>query len=121
MSRYDTEEARAKHREEQRLYRFRHPEQEAMACNRWRKKNHERHRAILRLGLRKWKAANREKCLAHMAVHRALDRGILIRPDNCSSCGKSCRPHGHHRDYRKQLEVEWLCTKCHKLRHRGKP
>lgn len=45
--------------------------------------------------------------------HKALDNGILVRPNKCSNCGKACNPDGHHKDYAKPLEVEWLCGKCH--------
>lgn len=55
-------------------------------------------------------------------VRNALKRGELTRPDTCSKCGDKPAPakdgrsriHGHHHDYSKPLEVEWLCAKCHR-------
>jgi len=51
-------------------------------------------------------------------VSRAVKAGILIKPDQCSSCGRTDkRIEGHHSDYTKPLEVEWLCSTCHKRVH----
>jgi hypothetical protein len=60
--------------------------------------------------------AFKEACRS--AVRAALSVGVLVRPGKCSSCGSACQPHGHHRDYSKPLEVEWLCRPCHGIRHR---
>ena len=54
---------------------------------------------------------------ARKAVFQALADGTLKRPDRCSRC-HGTNPdgspvHGHHKDYRKPLEVEWLCRSCH--------
>jgi len=49
---------------------------------------------------------------------KAIQRGDIIRPDKCSECGKECVPDGHHEDYRKPLDVIWLCRTCHGKRHR---
>ena len=54
-----------------------------------------------------------EKFKAHDAVKYAVSTGKLLRPNHCESCFKECRPEGHHEDYSKPLEVEWLCTECH--------
>ena len=57
---------------------------------------------------------------AHAAVRAALKRGDLIRPNICSDCGATSPSlHGHHADYSKPLEVEWLCASCHVTRHVG--
>lgn len=55
---------------------------------------------------------------AQRAFYKAVRRGIIIRPDKCSKCGKSCRPVGHHEDYAKRFDVVWLCNICHAARHR---
>lgn len=59
---------------------------------------------------------------ARQLVHIAIKRGQLIRPALCGKCGQRPRPtidgrpniHGHHHDYDKPLDVEWLCAKCHR-------
>lgn len=51
---------------------------------------------------------------AHSAVYRALKSGRLTRPDHCENCGAPCKPHAHHDDYSKPLDVRWLCAKCHR-------
>lgn len=55
---------------------------------------------------------------AHQAVTRALLYGELVRPDACSRCSQNKRLVAHHEDYSKQLEVVWLCYRCHRQRHR---
>ena len=57
---------------------------------------------------------------AHRAVENAVRNGTLHKPDCCSACGerKSSRElHGHHHDYDKPLDVEWICRTCHLLDH----
>jgi hypothetical protein len=58
---------------------------------------------------------------ARNAVYEAVKKGILLRPDRCTDCEKSCKPEGHHEAYEKDkdLEVIWLCKKCHRKRHGG--
>lgn len=51
---------------------------------------------------------------AREAVIRAIAGGVLSRPRECSACHCFCKPQGHHEDYDKPLEVQWLCPKCHK-------
>lgn len=55
-----------------------------------------------------------KRILARQAVMDALKSGRLIRPDECEECGKECKPDGHHEDYDKPLEVDWLCKDCHR-------
>lgn len=55
---------------------------------------------------------------ARRKLRVAVARGHIKKPDACVSCGRIGRVHGHHYDYAKPLDVEWLCPKCHGLRHR---
>ena len=54
---------------------------------------------------------------AHCIVAVAIKEGKLVRPPKCESCNKECKPHGHHPDYSKPLEVKWLCQLCHRRIH----
>jgi transposase-like protein len=63
-----------------------------------------------------------EQKAAYDAVRAAFHKGVLVRPKSCNRCGVAERKgkdgrsllHGHHADYSKPLDVEWLCTKCHR-------
>ena len=54
---------------------------------------------------------------AYSAISRAIRRGEVKRGP-CSMCGSEKRTHGHHEDYRRPLDVTWLCPSCHGRRHR---
>lgn len=54
---------------------------------------------------------------AHAAVRLACLSGVLIEPAVCEECRAEVRLDAHHDDYRKQLEVRWLCPRCHKRHH----
>ena len=60
--------------------------------------------------------------LAQVALKYAVDNGKISKPDRCESCGIACKKlHGHHKDYSKPLDAEWLCCPCHsKLKKRRK-
>lgn len=69
----------------------------------------------------KYKLNNPEKIYAHSCVGHALRDGRMSKPAVCEDCGieeKDSRGlHAHHEDYGKPLDVVWLCTTCHGLRH----
>uniref|UniRef100_A0A6M3IZD6 Uncharacterized protein n=1 Tax=viral metagenome TaxID=1070528 RepID=A0A6M3IZD6_9ZZZZ len=54
-----------------------------------------------------------EKIKARFTLSNALAAGKIIKPSNCSQCGKIRKLAAHHEDYSKGLEVKWLCYKCH--------
>ncbi len=80
---------------------------------RWRAENPELNRAKNE----KWKAANREKYLAHKAVEYAVRIGRLQKRP-CERCGTNTQVHAHHDDYSRRLDVRWLCPIHHRDRHR---
>jgi len=67
---------------------------------------------------RQFRRAFPERESARTAVYRAVRKGRLIRPESCSKCRSVCRLDAHHSDYSRQLEVEWLCRRCHREVHR---
>ena len=65
-----------------------------------------------------WKQQNKEKRAAHKAVESAINRGLIIKPTRCQVCNaEPKRLDGHHDDYTKLLEVQWLCRSCHITAH----
>lgn len=68
----------------------------------------------------------RDKVLAYMKIQRstipyqarkalcdAIANGRIDRPTECSKCHKKAFIQGHHADYNKPFDVEWLCGFCH--------
>jgi DNA-binding NarL/FixJ family response regulator len=59
---------------------------------------------------------------AYSAVKNAIVRGRISRPTSCERCGETPEPasdgrskiHAHHHDYSRPLDVEWICSKCHR-------
>lgn len=47
----------------------------------------------------------------------AVQTGKVERPNACGRCGKEGHVDGHHHDYTKPLDVEWLCRRCHMQLH----
>jgi hypothetical protein len=68
---------------------------------------------------RDWRVRNRDREKVHAAVRRALNDGRLVRCDVCSDCSCETRLEAHHEDYGRPLDVIWLCSVCHGLRHRN--
>ena len=59
----------------------------------------------------------KEKYRARDILQSAIRSGKLTRPQICQKCLLSVKVQGHHKDYSKPLEVEWLCKKCHMQLH----
>jgi hypothetical protein len=77
-------------------------------------KNPERKRKILEYN-RKRAKSHRGKEKARSAIARAIKYGRLKRLP-CEVCG-DINSQAHHEDYRKKLEVKWLCFKHHREAH----
>lgn len=65
---------------------------------------------------RAWRAEDKRRQAAHIAVAKAIRTGSLVR-NPCIRCGET-KSVAHHEDYDKPLEVMWLCQPCHKQRHK---
>ena len=67
-----------------------------------------------------------EQKRAYDMVRAAKHKGLIVPPAECNRCkeptryGKDGRSllHGHHHDYSKPLDVEWICVKCHRIETR---
>lgn len=84
--------------------------------------NPEKYKAINQ----KWFNANRQRIYtanrAGRAVRKAIQEGLLHRPDTCEKCGRTnCKIEASHDDYTKPLEVEWLCVRCHRQKDADDP
>src|SRR3989337_846841 len=63
---------------------------------------------------------------AQNLLEKAVEKGIIHRPDACQDCDTIPRRfkngrtgiQAHHKDYSKPLEVRWLCQKCHHTWHK---
>ena len=88
---------------------------------------------------RQWYRANRDRVRAEQALrqkprvdnrsydvkeqararlHAAVASGLVVKPTACSECQCSTRRiEAHHEDYAKPIDVIWLCSRCHGLRH----
>ena len=58
------------------------------------------------------------RLVAARNVREAIGSGMLFKPDYCSICQKTCKPHAHHPDYREPLTVKWVCKVCHQRLHK---
>lgn len=104
---------RRTHKAENERWRRNNPEKVKEASRSWR----ERNRGKARAHSQHQRERHPEKFAARQALNKAVQRGEIQRPDCCESCGGERRIQGHHADYDKPLEVEWLCENCHREGH----
>lgn len=98
-----------------RLDRLNNPNARLYDIKRW-KTNPERRRKAKEVS-KKWRKNNPLAYKAHYIVSNAIRSGILKR-EGCEICGK--KAHAHHRDYKKPLDVQWLCPLHHHRLHHKK-
>jgi hypothetical protein len=86
-----------------------------------RQQNAHKHRERDRAAYTARVQARPDQARAQQRVNYAVSMGWLIKPEACESCGRAVRLHGHHhRGYAREVELEviWLCPRCHKAAHR---
>lgn len=54
---------------------------------------------------------------ARVKLSQAVKAGKVIKPGICERCESTRKLEGHHPDYSRPLEVQWLCSPCHSLVH----
>lgn len=86
---------------------------------RYREANRERKREANRKASIVKRQRHPQKVKARAILNSAIAQGLIRRPDRCEDCGALPAEtlHGHHHDYSKPLDVEWLCRICHEGRH----
>lgn len=63
------------------------------------------------------RSAHPDRIKARQTLYHAINSGRIKRPSTCEECSKKRFVHGHHEDYNKPLDVDWLCIKCHNKLH----
>lgn len=97
-----------------RAYYYRNQEREKERL-RERHRNTEKRRAEYRSRIE----ANPERMKARDKLRYAVRQGKVEKPNWCEECNIAFVPiEGHHHDYSKPFDVEWLCKRCHGKRHR---
>jgi len=87
------------------------------ASNAYHRAYRREHNQLMSGSVRQYRQKYPDRVKANNAINHAIERGDIIRPTTCERCGKTCKPDGHHPDYNKPLEVQWLCCECHKVEH----
>jgi hypothetical protein len=76
-----------------------------------------RHAVQIKESNRVYALKNKKKIDARLILNVAVRTWAVVRPQNCERCGRQAKVHGHHDDYDRPLEVEWLCASCHMSHH----
>lgn len=116
-SREWTRKHRERNAEKAKAWREANPERVREATKKWQRENMD----LVVERSRKYRAADPERYRAHNRLSKAVSTGKIVKSTQCERCLKpktSRQLDGHHHDYSKALEVEWLCRQCHKDRHR---
>ncbi len=87
-----------------------------LAFERMRAKTDKR-RTLRKRTVAAYRARYPERTAAYNAVARAIRKGKLHKPPLCQGCGEAKDLHAHHEDYRRKLDVIWLCARCHRHNH----
>ena len=97
-----------------REYSRRHRDELNEYTARWRREKYasdERYRDAVRATTQ---AVPKHVHAAHMRVYKALKRGEITRPPECSKCGRATFVEAAHINYTERLAIRWLCRSCHR-------
>lgn len=83
----------------------------------WYARNGRNRSVDYREAIYEWRSNNPLKYKAHKILNKAVRKGDIVKSTRCSNCDSQNRLSGHHEDYNKPLDVLWLCSSCHKLKH----
>ena len=111
---------RADVKEKTRLRRVAVQQADPTAAKAQRKAYYDRHKQQIQLRQADYRLKHPQIINAYSALRTARRKGeapSLPSGQMCVDCRLKPAVHGHHEDYDKPLEVDWLCTSCHKLRH----
>lgn len=59
-----------------------------------------------------------EKSKARDFLRYCVRRGYVKKPEFCDICKSNKKLEGHHHDYLKPIDVQWLCKICHTKIHK---
>ena len=80
-------------------------------------------RTVHRRGAARQRKAHPERVRAQNLLRYAVRSGGILKPVMCPVCQLWAAPrhmNGHHPDYSKPLDVEWMCLWCHRDLHKLK-
>jgi hypothetical protein len=104
--------------EKYKAWRLANPDRRKQSRDKWNESHPALVRVYARKANKKWSKANLDKRNANLLVHRAIEKGLLIKGTKCQRCGMdNCVICAHHQDYSKPLDVDWVCHKCHSIIH----
>lgn len=94
--------------------------------SRERYKNDEEYRKEYNLRKSKWRKEHKYNCYqpqtekrrCYDKIKNALRYKKIQKKENCEYCDKKIKLVAHHYDYKKPLDVFWLCNQCHRDIHR---
>jgi hypothetical protein len=80
----------------------------------WIRKNRERYNELSREFVKR--PLERKKQYARQKLFLAIKNGEIFKRNSCEFCHNG-PTEGHHEDYKKHLDVIWMCRQCHGKLH----
>lgn len=69
------------------------------------------------LSIKAYRQRNKDKLNARARLAYAVKIGKIEKPDKCSICESKTKIEAHHPDYKKPLEIIWVCFQCHREKY----